>query len=416
MASYAISVHAHFYQPPRGNPLTGKIGTERTAAPYRNWNERNTEVIYRPNAALGNFENLSFDMNDSLLDWLSHRGQETFQRIVQAVRTHRQTTKTSNVLASPLHHSPMPLLSRRDRLTQLRWGQASAKARFGVEPRGVFLPGFAADLATLQSVVDAGYGFTMLRASQVDGLPRRWGAGPYQISLPSGSKLAVFVVNDDLSKSMCDDIDERCGAGHWARRELGTHFRHAGALTLLYIDGETLGKHRMGEAHFMHYLLNHEAPSVSYKPVTLEAYYNSNPTPVGEIELLPYQRHETDVQRQLRDAFHDLMTEANLLFAEVVGDQAWALRDQSWHKSAEHRELVQSQIVLQQAWANTEIDDFDLGVTYPVHCAALAVELIRAATHTDLSGILTDRLPAEYLMTFQEAQDAFRQEFTAATV
>lgn len=415
MPSYALSIHTHFNQPARGNPLTGKIGTERTAAPFRNWNERRTEEIYRPNAALGNFERFSFDMNDSLLEWLSQRGQETYQRIVQSVRTHRQDHKTGNFLATPLHQSPLPLLSRRDRLTQLRWGLGAARARFGVEPRGVFLPDFAADMATLQSVVDAGFGYTVLRSSQVEGLPRRWGAGPYAITLPSGSQLAVFVVNDELSESMCLDIDERCGAGHWARRELGTHFRHAGALTLLYIDGEMLGKHRMGEAHFMHYLLNYEAPSVSYQPVTLEAYFNANPIPVGEIELRPYDRQETETQRRVRDALHDLMTEANLLFTEVVGDGAWALRDQNWRNQTTHREMLQSQVMLQEAWANTETDE-DTALEHALHCAALSIELIRQATHTDLTGILTDRLPGEYMMALREAQDAFRREISSVAV
>ena len=35
-----LSIHAHFYQPPREDPFTGNIPNETGAAPFHNWNER----------------------------------------------------------------------------------------------------------------------------------------------------------------------------------------------------------------------------------------------------------------------------------------------------------------------------------------------------------------------------------------
>ena len=48
-----LVVHAHFYQPFRVDPFTGHIPDDRSAAPFRNWNERITAECYRPIAELG---------------------------------------------------------------------------------------------------------------------------------------------------------------------------------------------------------------------------------------------------------------------------------------------------------------------------------------------------------------------------
>ena len=45
MPTKAFSIHGHFYQPPREDPLTGIIPQEPGAAPHNNWNERILETI-----------------------------------------------------------------------------------------------------------------------------------------------------------------------------------------------------------------------------------------------------------------------------------------------------------------------------------------------------------------------------------
>ncbi|MCE1254878.1 MAG: hypothetical protein LWX83_15190, partial [Anaerolineae bacterium] len=67
----AFCVHGHFYQPPREDPLTGNIPLEPGAAPYSNWNERIHDQCYRPNAELGNFEHISFNVGPTLAQWMA---------------------------------------------------------------------------------------------------------------------------------------------------------------------------------------------------------------------------------------------------------------------------------------------------------------------------------------------------------
>jgi len=118
---------------------------------------------------------LSFDMNDALLTWLHDHAHRAFMRIRDAVQTNRKLHAAANLLATPLHQASLTALSERDRLIQLHWGAAAARAHFGTVPGGVFLPDFAVDLPTLQSIVDAGYQYTLLRETQVAGVPSRRG-------------------------------------------------------------------------------------------------------------------------------------------------------------------------------------------------------------------------------------------------
>jgi len=411
MTKLTLSVHAHFYQPPRRHPLTGHIGSERSAAPYRNWNERATEEIYQPNAETGNFATLSFDIGESLLDWLQFRRKVVYQNIIDSAKSYSDKYQVGNMLAAPRHQAPLPTLSERDRLAQLRWGATTVQARFGYLPKGVFLPHFAANDATLQSVVQAGFAYTVLRSKQVNGLPPRGGAGPYRLRLANGESIRVFVIDDALSASMIEEMVERGGAGFWARQELAPFIRHAGNLTLLYVDGQLLGQHKMAEAHFIHYLLRYEAPAAAFHLTTLEEYFRQAPDPIGELELLPYQAEEpSEAQVYLFAALRQLMQEADALFAEVYGDQAWKLRERALDMPNPD-DMLLSQYALQQAWANaTTLEIYpQLSLAYVLRDAAYAVYLIENATQTDLSAVFMQELPARGATLFEEALDGFRK-------
>ena len=86
MDNMAFCIHGHFYQPPREDPLTGEIPIEPGAAPYRNWNERINAQCYRPNAELGNFERISFNVGPTLMDWMAKYDSDTLKRIVEQER------------------------------------------------------------------------------------------------------------------------------------------------------------------------------------------------------------------------------------------------------------------------------------------------------------------------------------------
>ncbi len=45
-----VTVHGHFYQPPRENPYLDAIERQPSASPFHDWNERIHWECYRPNA------------------------------------------------------------------------------------------------------------------------------------------------------------------------------------------------------------------------------------------------------------------------------------------------------------------------------------------------------------------------------
>jgi alpha-amylase/alpha-mannosidase (GH57 family) len=277
-----LCIHAHFDQPPRGNPITGLIGPEPDAGGFRNWNERITAESYRPNADMGNFERISFNMGEPLLAWLKRRAVETYQRIVQADRLHYQRRKVGNAIGMPAFNVILPLLKRRDMITQLHWGRVAFRHHFGRDPQGLWMPEMAVDHTSLEAVHSLGYQFVIVAQGQVT----EWvqGSGPYWVELGDERRLAVYVRQDELSNDLSFNIANVGGAGHWARQQL---LRRGGPLTLIAVDGETFGHHHIGEEQFLHWLLEHEAPSVGYKVVTLEEHLREVP-PQQTITLKPF--------------------------------------------------------------------------------------------------------------------------------
>src|SRR6476646_2097345 len=94
-----VTVHGHFYQPPRENPYLDAIERQPSAGPFHDWNERIHHECYRPNAfarvlndrgevigIVNNYEYLSFNIGPTLMNWLERYDVEVYQRILEADR------------------------------------------------------------------------------------------------------------------------------------------------------------------------------------------------------------------------------------------------------------------------------------------------------------------------------------------
>jgi hypothetical protein len=276
MADHYLCVHAHFYQPPRGNPFDdGDVPLEEGAEPYRNFNEKVTAECYAPNAALGNFQLLSFNLGATLARWLEFHAPETYAQIIAADRAHVEQYGVGNAIAQPAHHTILPLCRRRDKRLQVRWGQMSFEHRFGRPAEGMWLPEMAVDLETLQVLHECGIKFTVLSQSQFKGAND--GAGPYWVELPSGDQMAVYSRDDWHSNQLSFNIKAQGGAGRWARNTLAPLRKSFPRFMLIATDGETFGHHHVGEEHFLHWLLAYEANSVGFEITTLGRDLRDNP-------------------------------------------------------------------------------------------------------------------------------------------
>jgi hypothetical protein len=261
MGIQALCVHGHFYQPPREDPITGEIPLEPGAAPYNNWNERIYHQCYRPNAELGNFERMSFNIGPTLFQWMAETHPETASMIVEQELRNLDRYGVGNAMAQSYNHTILPLSSRIDKVTQVRWGIGDFEHRFGHRPNGMWLPEAGADLETLEVLAENGIEFTILAPWQAEqqGIDV---SQPYQVELPGGKRIAVFFYHQDLSMRISFDPGVSVNGDRFVAETLAPKFRPVqrksdpDQLLVIASDGELYGHHQPFRDKFLSYTLN----------------------------------------------------------------------------------------------------------------------------------------------------------------
>ena len=268
-----VCVHGHFYQPPRENPWLEAIEVQDTAYPYHDWNERVAAECYAPNAAsrildaegrialiVNNYARLSFNFGPTLLSWLEAKEPEVYSAILAADReTAERFSGHGSALAQAYNHMILPLASARDRRTQVLWGIADFRRRFGRAPEGMWLPETAVDLDSLETLAEAGIRFTILAphqalAHRVIGETAWTDVGPegivatraYRAPLPSGRAIDVFFYDAGISRDVAFGGLLHSGQ-QFAARLLGAGGGETSGGPPVFVhiatDGETYGHH-----------------------------------------------------------------------------------------------------------------------------------------------------------------------------
>jgi len=255
---FNFSVHGHFYQPSREDPLTGLIPDEPGASPFPNWNECIFERCYRPNAEAENFRKISFDIGPTLLRWLERNKPATYQQILEQERQNFQLYAISNAMAQAYYHLILPLASREDKLTQILWGIRDYEHRFGHAPQGLWLPETAVDIESLEILAEQEIQFTILAPWQAD-VEHVDTNHPYQVELPSGNSLAVFFYDGYLSGQVSFYPAATRNADEFVNDHvLAAYHGEDGSqkLVLVASDGELYGHHQAFRDKFLSYLLD----------------------------------------------------------------------------------------------------------------------------------------------------------------
>jgi alpha-amylase/alpha-mannosidase (GH57 family) len=265
-----VTIHGHFYQPPRENPWLEAVEVQDSAAPFHDWNERITAECYAPNTAarrvdhanrildvVDNFEKISFNVGPTLCAWLEREAPDVYRKIVEADRASvRARDGHGNALAQVYNHMIMPLATRRDKVTQVAWGLADFRARFGREPEGMWLPETAVDSETLEVLAEAGVKYTILAPSQAarirqgDGSWEEIAGGidptqAYRWRGPGGRDLALFFYDGPVSRAIAfDDLLERGERFVAGLQAAFSDKREGPQLVHVATDGESYGHHR----------------------------------------------------------------------------------------------------------------------------------------------------------------------------
>ena len=229
-----LTIHGHFYQPPRENPWLEAIELQDSALPAHDWNERVNAECYNPNSVskivdnrnrildvVNNYEYIIFNIGPTLLSWMEEFSPLTYDRIIKAdIKSVLEHNGHGNAIAQVYNHMIMPLANEHDKQTQIKWGIQDFVQRFGRQPEGMWLAETAVDDDTLRVLNENGIKFTILSPYQAQRVKRindcnwedvSWGnidparSYKYYIKSAPGKYIDLFFYDGAISKSVAFD-------------------------------------------------------------------------------------------------------------------------------------------------------------------------------------------------------------------
>ena len=268
-----LTIHGHFYQPPRENPWLEAIEQQDSALPAHNWNERINKECYNPNSVakivdsnnqilnvVNNYEYISYNFGPTLLSWMEEYAPMTYERIIKAdLNSRKLHGGHGNAIAQVYNHMIMPLANERDKQAQVKWGIKDFEYRFGHAPEGMWLAETAADDDTMRVLVENGIKFTILSPYQAQRIRKEgeetwqdvsWGnidparSYRYYIKSAPGKFIDLFFYDGAISKSVAFDELLKDGNKFVNRLKDGiSTMRNYPQLVNIATDGESYGHH-----------------------------------------------------------------------------------------------------------------------------------------------------------------------------
>lgn len=268
-----LTIHGHFYQPPRENPWLETIEIQDSANPYHDWNARVGAECYTPNSVskivtnenkildiVNNYSYISFNFGPTLLSWMEQHSPYTYDRIIKAdIESAALNNGHGNAIAQVYNHIIMPLANKRDKYTQVKWGIRDFQYRFGRMPEGMWLAETACDAETLAVLADCGIKFTILSPYQAKSVRKigeekwndvSWGnidparAYRYYIDKERKKYIDLFFYDGSISKSVAFDELLTDGNKFISRLKEGVSGdRDYNQLVHIATDGESYGHH-----------------------------------------------------------------------------------------------------------------------------------------------------------------------------
>lgn len=303
-----LTIHGHFYQPPRENPWLESIELQDSAAPFHDWNERINNECYNPNSVskivdsrnkildvVNNYSSMSFNFGPTLLSWMEKYAPLAYERIIKAdIESVHEHDGHGNAIAQVYNHMIMPLANEHDKQTQVIWGIKDFEARFGRKPEGIWLAETAVDDDTLRVLVENGIKYTVLspyqalkvrKEGQNDWSDVSWGnidpgrAYRYYIKSSPEKYIDLFFYDGAISKSVAFDEILKDGNKFVRRlKEGATDHRDYAQLVNIATDGESYGHHTKFGDMALAYVLRLRAKEEGFTVVNYAQYLEKSPS------------------------------------------------------------------------------------------------------------------------------------------
>lgn len=308
MRDVYLTIHGHFYQPPRENPWLEAVELQDSASPFHDWNERINSECYNPNSVskivdsrnkildvVNNYEYISYNFGPTLLSWMEEYAPLAYERVIKAdIESVGEHDGHGNAIAQVYNHMIMPLANERDKQTQVVWGIKDFESRFGRKPEGMWLAETAVDTDTLRVLVENGIKYTILSPYQAlkvrkigdkDWSDVSWGnidparAYRYYIDHSSGKYIDLFFYDGAISKSVAFDEILKDGNKFIRRLKEGvSENRHYPQLINIATDGESYGHHTKFGDMALSYVLRARAKEEGFKIVNYAQYLEKHPS------------------------------------------------------------------------------------------------------------------------------------------
>jgi alpha-amylase/alpha-mannosidase (GH57 family) len=310
-----LTIHGHFYQPPRENPWLESIELQDSALPFHDWNERINSECYNPNSVsrivdhknkiidiVNNYGLMSFNFGPTLMSWLEQYAPKTYERVIKAdCYSVQERSGHGNAIAQVYNHIIMPLANEKDKYTQTIWGIKDFQYRFGRSPEGMWLAETAVDDDTMRVLADCGIKFTILspyQALKIRPINKNsgwtdvsWGnidparAYRYYIKDDSEKFIDVFFYDGAISKSVAFDNLLKDGDKFIKRLQDGlSSSRDYNQLVHIATDGESYGHHTKFGDMALSYIQKIKASQAGFKLTNYGEYLEKHP-PVDEVDI-----------------------------------------------------------------------------------------------------------------------------------
>lgn len=385
--NHHLSIHGHFYQPPRENPWLGIIEFQDSALPFNDWNERINAECYAPltcsplvnrdgqvSDLFNCYPHLSFNFGATLLTWLEKKSPETLTRLRVADEFAQQTYRENGAaMAQVYNHVILPLADCHDTRTQIIWGLHEFHHRFNRHAESIWLSETAINMATVNCLIDHNIRYLILSPYQAS-YCRQFGAPdwngvpdgtidtrlPYRLFAVDGAGnthfdryLDIFFYDKNLSTKV--SFEHLLADAQRLENEIAQRFTPEATLpqlVLIATDGEIYGHHEKFGNRALAYF---QAECLQHKKMTmtnLTQFWRENP-PQWEVRLWEgldgkgsswscthgVARWENNCgcgstgsgnqewRAPLRSAFNNLRTKLREIFRREIGGLVWDITD-----------------------------------------------------------------------------------------
>ncbi|MGL1935551.1 MAG: DUF3536 domain-containing protein [Fibrobacterales bacterium] len=315
-----LTIHGHFYQPPRENPWTDEVEIQDSALPNHDWNDRIASQCYDANSAsrllnpygkiskiINNYEYMSFNFGPTLMSWIRDQRPNTYKRIIEGdKRSAKRLNGHGNAIAQVYNHIIMPLANDRERRIQIEWGIRDFEFHFGRKPEGMWLAETAINTATVVDLIKAGIKYTILAPTQADAVREFANDAWYDVSQSAIDPTRPYRIypKDEDGDPFIDDayldvffydgnLSSAVGFEHLLRNAPAYIDKIKGAfnyekpdpqLISIATDGESYGHHEPFGDMCASYMFDQVCPKENIIPVNFGYFLEKNP-PVAEVTL-----------------------------------------------------------------------------------------------------------------------------------